>query len=199
MPLAIVGNNFCLVWDDKERVIFVEKLKEQLALRGMGPEDMLATVEAMDAEENAAAVMQGCLVRIENGVLSVAMDQWLDVVHFFSQAAVDARQAQAMRELEAMKEQVEKDKEEKAGRLMQYCLNKIINTQYVQAWDRWMSVHKAMLRAGRIMHRTMSRMMNSYLVCGWDRWMEVWEAEKHAAAVMQQCMNRITDGALVKG
>ena len=50
MPLAIVGNNFCLVWDDKERVIFVEKLKEQLALRGMGPSDMLATVEAMDAD-----------------------------------------------------------------------------------------------------------------------------------------------------
>ena len=113
-------------------------------------------LEVMDAEENAAAVMQGCLVRIENGVLSVAMDQWLDVVQWSSQSAVDARQAQAMRELEAARAQVEKDKEEKAGRLMQYCLNKIINTQYVQAWDRWMSVHKAMLRAGRIMHRTVS-------------------------------------------
>ena len=34
MPLAIVGNNFCLVWDDKERVIFVEKLTEQLERAG---------------------------------------------------------------------------------------------------------------------------------------------------------------------
>ena len=32
-------------------------------------------LKAMDAEENAAAVMQGCLVRFENSVLSVAMDQ----------------------------------------------------------------------------------------------------------------------------
>ena len=28
MPLAIVGNNFCVIWDDKERVIFIEKFKE---------------------------------------------------------------------------------------------------------------------------------------------------------------------------
>ena len=28
MPLAIVGNNFCVIWEDKERVIFIEKFKE---------------------------------------------------------------------------------------------------------------------------------------------------------------------------
>ena len=28
MPLAIVGNNFCVIWDDRERVIFIERFKE---------------------------------------------------------------------------------------------------------------------------------------------------------------------------
>ena len=29
MPIAIVGNNFCVIWDDRARVIFVERFKEQ--------------------------------------------------------------------------------------------------------------------------------------------------------------------------
>ena len=31
MPLAIVGNNFCVIWEDRARVIFLEKFKEQFA------------------------------------------------------------------------------------------------------------------------------------------------------------------------
>ncbi|KAH8046461.1 voltage-gated potassium channel [Aureococcus anophagefferens] len=50
MPLAIVGNNFCLVWEDKERVVFVEKLKEQLLLRGRQPKDMRETFNMMDTD-----------------------------------------------------------------------------------------------------------------------------------------------------
>ena len=30
MPLAIVGNNFCLTWDDRNRVIFIEQFKDRV-------------------------------------------------------------------------------------------------------------------------------------------------------------------------
>jgi len=34
MPLAIVGNNFCDIWAEKEKVIFLERLKEAFQLKG---------------------------------------------------------------------------------------------------------------------------------------------------------------------
>ena len=52
MPLAIVGNNFCMVWDDKERVIFVEKLKHQLAMKNLDVVDMMQTFEIMDTDHS---------------------------------------------------------------------------------------------------------------------------------------------------
>eukprot|EP00633_Aureoumbra_lagunensis_P004345 CAMPEP_0197316882 /NCGR_PEP_ID=MMETSP0891-20130614/44668_1 /TAXON_ID=44058 ORGANISM="Aureoumbra lagunensis, Strain CCMP1510" /NCGR_SAMPLE_ID=MMETSP0891 /ASSEMBLY_ACC=CAM_ASM_000534 /LENGTH=310 /DNA_ID=CAMNT_0042806577 /DNA_START=193 /DNA_END=1125 /DNA_ORIENTATION=- len=50
MPLAIVGNNFCLVWEDKERVIFVEKLREQLRFQKRQFKALIETFEMMDAD-----------------------------------------------------------------------------------------------------------------------------------------------------
>ena len=70
-----------------------------------------------------------------------------------------------------MKARIERERQEKAGRLLQYTLNKIVDSKYVQAWDRWQEVHKAMERAGRIMHRVMCRFTNAQLVAGWERWM----------------------------
>ena len=52
MPLAIVGNNFCLVWEDKERVVFVEKLKEQLLIRNIGMNEMAKTFQLLDADDS---------------------------------------------------------------------------------------------------------------------------------------------------
>jgi hypothetical protein len=106
-------------------------------------------------------------------------------------ATVSSRIATVVNESEQMRLQIAKDRQEKAGRQMQYCLNKIVNAKYVQAWDRWLSVHEALLRAGRIMLRTMCRFTNGMQVGGWERWVEVIGAEKHAAAVMQRCLRRM--------
>ena len=97
-----------------------------------------------------------------------------------------------------MKARIEQERQEKAGRLLQYTLNKIVDSKYVQAWERWQEVHKAMLRAGRIMHRVMCRFTNAQLVGGWERWMEVWEAQRHAAAVMQRCLGRIARWPVIR-
>ncbi|KAH8044395.1 urease [Aureococcus anophagefferens] len=47
--LAIVGNNFCLVWEDKERVVFVEKLKSSSS-SGAPAQDMRETFNMMDTD-----------------------------------------------------------------------------------------------------------------------------------------------------
>ncbi|KAH8092093.1 voltage-gated potassium channel [Aureococcus anophagefferens] len=49
MPLAIVGNNFCLVWEDKERVVFVEKLRSSSS-SGAPAQDMRETFNMMDTD-----------------------------------------------------------------------------------------------------------------------------------------------------
>ena len=41
MPLAVVGNNFCLAWEDKERIFFVRRLHEALWLRDLSTDDLL--------------------------------------------------------------------------------------------------------------------------------------------------------------
>ena len=52
-----------------------------------------------------------------------------------------------MSESDLLKAKVEQERQERSARLLQYTLNKIIDSKYVQAWDRWQEVHKAMLRA----------------------------------------------------
>jgi hypothetical protein len=145
----------------------------------------------METQAAAGAVMQRCLVRIENGVTTGAFDKWVEVVQWDTQAATDAQQASAMRELDEVKGRLEREKREKAGRKVQYCLNKIVSAKYVQAWDRWLEVKRAMERAGRIMHRTMCRITNGLQVGGWERWTAVLEGEKRAAEIMQACLGRI--------
>ena len=148
--------------------------------------------EVHHEEQRAAAVMQRCLGRIENVAAAGGMDKWLEVI-------ADAKRAETMSESDMMKARIERERQEKAGRLLQYTLNKIVDSKYVQAWDRWQEVHKAMERAGRIMHRVMCRFTNAQLVGGWERWMDVWEAQRHAAAVMQRCLGRIENIAIASG
>ena len=76
MPLAIVGNNFCVIWDDKERVIFIEKFKpngaharpqqrrKRLHARlGRAIEKSVATPQiSPQGMFNAAAISQGDVV-----------------------------------------------------------------------------------------------------------------------------------------
>jgi hypothetical protein len=141
-----------------------------------------ATDKLKRAYRGRAAIR--AMVRAVARALGRAFRKWIFAMAYGRSATVEE---ESMR----MREQIEREKKEKAGRQMQYCLNKIVNSKYVQAWDRWHAVHEAMIRAGRVMHRTMCRFTSSLQVGGWERWLEVIAAEKHAAAVMQRCLLRM--------
>ena len=50
MPLAIVGSNFVQVWDDREKVTAVEKLKDALFRHKKDPETVEAVFHAIDKD-----------------------------------------------------------------------------------------------------------------------------------------------------
>jgi hypothetical protein len=45
MPMAVVGNNFCMAWDDKERLFFLQKLNDALWLHDLSTDDLLETTQ----------------------------------------------------------------------------------------------------------------------------------------------------------
>ena len=54
MPLAIVGNNFTTIWGDKEKVIFLEKMKESVFQDGITPERVETIFRDMDTDNSGA-------------------------------------------------------------------------------------------------------------------------------------------------
>ena len=100
---------------------------------------------------------------------------------------------QSKMESDALRAQIALDKQETAARVMRYCLNKICNMKYVAGWERWVAVHKAMVRAGRIMQRVMCKFTDNQTVMGWDRWLQVEGDQKRAAAIMMRCLVRIDE------
>lgn len=54
MPLAIVGENFTSIWGDKEKVIFLEKLKENVFKGGITPKVVNAIFDEMDTDKSGS-------------------------------------------------------------------------------------------------------------------------------------------------
>jgi hypothetical protein len=138
----------------------------------------------LEAQHHAGVMMERCMGRILNAAVASAMSKWAEVIDYEKQASI-------LSEFDALRARVERERQEKAGRLMQYTLNKILNARYVQAWDKWEAVNKAMERAGKVMHRVMVRFTSTQLVSGWERWIEVLDAQQHAGAVMGRCLQRL--------
>ena len=53
MPLAIVGNNYCETYQNRERVIFIEKFKETFAQsKALTVHDLIQVFEDLDADKD---------------------------------------------------------------------------------------------------------------------------------------------------
>ena len=68
MIYAIVGNNFCRVWDEKDKVIFVEKLKEHFQAFSIKRADIEDSFRALDMDGSGSLdydEFQTALVKME--------------------------------------------------------------------------------------------------------------------------------------
>ena len=50
MPLAILGNNFCSVWDDRDRVTLISRMREGLAYQGVNKKSVAKAFESIDLD-----------------------------------------------------------------------------------------------------------------------------------------------------
>jgi hypothetical protein len=181
------------------------KIMNRVMCRFMSAQLVAGWERWMDVQEaslHAGVVMRRCLHRLGHVFVAAALSKWADTVQQAHRAAADAAHAQALADLEAasklslldseaLRAQIEQQKREKAGRIVQYCLNRITSAARVKAWERWLEVNQAMARAGKIMNRVMCRFAEAQLVVGWERWMDVQEAQQHAAAVMERSLHRL--------
>jgi hypothetical protein len=107
----------------------------------------------MEAEQRAGVVMFSCLSRIENAVAGGAMSKWMEVIEWEDAQAEAAAAGSALSEIENFKAQIEREKREKAGRVMIRCLNRICNSVYLGGWARWRQVIIDHTRAGEVLNR----------------------------------------------
>jgi hypothetical protein len=94
--------------------------------------------------------------------------------------------------MEALMAQIEREKREKAGRVMIRCLNRICNSVYLGGWDRWRQVVIDHMRAGGVMNRCLNKIANAKFVAAWDQWSAVNAMMVRAGQIMQRTMSRIT-------
>jgi hypothetical protein len=52
MPLAIIGNNFCEVWNDKARVVLLYKLQSTLLMNGITVKNLLQIFQDFDKDQS---------------------------------------------------------------------------------------------------------------------------------------------------
>ena len=97
----------------------------------------------MESEKRAGAVMSACLGRICQSALLGGWNTWAEMV--WSRAEEESKQ-----EVEDLLDRLKREKQERAGRTMRRCLNKISNAAFVQSWEKWRSVIAAMNKAGKV-------------------------------------------------
>lgn len=79
MPLAVVGNNFTEVWAEKDKVIFVEKLRQLIAAQGLKPNAVQIAFKELDTDNSGTislkefkAAIKALQIRMRDGeVLSL--------------------------------------------------------------------------------------------------------------------------------
>jgi len=52
MPLGIIGSAFCNVWNDRDRILLIQRTREQLNRWGFAPHDLPVLFELVDADGN---------------------------------------------------------------------------------------------------------------------------------------------------
>ena len=97
----------------------------------------------MESERRAGEVMNACLGRISQSALLGGWNSWVEMV--WSRAEEESKQ-----EVEGLLDRLKREKQERAGRTMRRCLNKISNAAFVQSWEKWQSVIAAMNKAGKV-------------------------------------------------
>ena len=66
MPLAIVGNNFCEIWDDRARVIFLEKFKDQYLRRtGVTRQGLEQAFDEIDVDKGGTLTRDELCISLE--------------------------------------------------------------------------------------------------------------------------------------
>ena len=92
--------------------------------------------DVMESEKRAGEIMSGCLARISRLWLSRGWNGWMEVVKFEKQSASQA-------EVESLMEKLQREKMERAGRKMRFCLNQISNAAFVGSFVKWKAVMAA--------------------------------------------------------
>ena len=54
MPLAIIGNNFCVVWNDKDRVVLLYKLQATFLINGITAEKINSAFDDFDTDKSGS-------------------------------------------------------------------------------------------------------------------------------------------------
>jgi hypothetical protein len=83
MPLAIVGSNFLQVWEERDRILLVKRIKERLVEYGFSPNDLVHAFRSFDSDHDGDIDIEEFTVLVQSLRLGLSQDRIVDLFASF--------------------------------------------------------------------------------------------------------------------
>ena len=83
MPLAIVGSNFLQVWEERDRILLIKRVKERLVEYGFSPNDLVHAFRSFDSDNDGDIDIEEFSVLVNSLRLGLSQDRIVDLFASF--------------------------------------------------------------------------------------------------------------------
>ena len=83
MPLAIVGSNFLQVWEERDRILLIKRVKERLVEYGFSPNDLVHAFQSFDSDNDGDIDIEEFSVLVKSLRLGLNQDRIVDLFASF--------------------------------------------------------------------------------------------------------------------
>ena len=83
MPLAIVGSNFLQVWEERDRILLIKRVKERLVEFGFSPNDLVHAFQSFDSDNDGDIDIEEFSVLVKSLRLGLSQDRIVDLFASF--------------------------------------------------------------------------------------------------------------------
>jgi len=83
MPLAIVGSNFLQVWEERDRILLIRRIKERLVEYGFSPNDLVHAFKSFDSDHDGDIDIEEFTVLVQSLRLGLNQDRIVDLFASF--------------------------------------------------------------------------------------------------------------------
>ena len=99
-----------------------------------------------------------------------------------------------------MQQQLHDHMQQSAGKVMMYCVNRMVDTILVQGWEHWVGLMMTARNtdsrrksAAKVLDRSLRHMRHLQHSAAWNQWRDVLAYEHHCGRVMNRSLRHMTN------